>query len=53
MLLVAQGDAAGTEICQTLRGISQQMDSLLDGQSSQRIVPDESCLLVEGQISVT
>lgn len=53
MSLAAQGATAGSERCQTLREISEQMDSLLDGQSSQRIVPDEPCLLAKGQISVT
>lgn len=29
--------------------VSEQMDSLLDGQSSQRILPHESCLQVRGE----
>lgn len=53
MSLVAQGAPAGSERCQTLRELSKQMDSLLDGQSSQRIVPDESCLLAKGQTNIT
>ena len=49
MQLVAQGATAGTDGCQTLREISKQMGSLLDRQSSQRILSNESGLLAERQ----
>lgn len=52
MQLVAQGATAGVGGCQTLGQVSEQMDSLLDGQSGQRILPDESCLQARGQSRV-
>lgn len=47
MQFMAQGATAGVSGCQTLGQVSKQMDSLLDRQSSQRILPDESCLLAK------
>lgn len=43
---------AGVCGCQTLGQVSEQMDSLLDRQSSQRILPNESCLQVKGESRV-
>lgn len=47
MQFVAQGALAGAGGCQTLGQVSEQMDSLLARQSSQRILPNESCLLAK------
>lgn len=52
MQFVAREATAGVCGCQTLGQVSEQMDSLLDRQSSQRILPDESCLLVRGESRV-
>lgn len=52
MQFVAQGATAGVGGCQTLGQVSEQMDSLLDRQSSQRILPNESCLLAKGESRV-
>lgn len=52
MQFVVQGATAGVCGCQTLGQVSEQMDSLLDRQSSQRILRDESCLLVKGESRV-
>ena len=49
MQFVALGATAGVGGCQTLGQVSEQMDSLLDRQSSQRILPNESCLLAKGE----
>ena len=49
MRSVALGATTGVGGCQTLGQVSEQMDSLLDGQSSQRILPNESCLLAKGE----
>lgn len=38
--------------CRTLGQVSKQMDSLLDRQSSQRILPNESSLLAKGESRV-
>lgn len=47
MQFVAQGATAGVGGCHTLGQVSEQMDSLLDRQRSQRILPNESCLLAK------
>lgn len=52
MQFVAQGATAGVSGCQTLGQVSEQMDSLLDGQCCQRILPNESCLLAKGESRV-
>lgn len=49
MQFVALGATARVGGCQTLRQVSEQMDSLLDRQSRQRILPNESCLLAKGE----
>lgn len=49
MQFMALGATAGVGGCQTLRQVSEQMDSLLDRQSRQRILPNESCLLAKGE----
>lgn len=46
---VIQPAAAGVVGWRTLGKVSEQMDSLLDGQSGQRILPYESCLQVRGE----
>lgn len=51
MQYVALGATAGVGGCQTLGQVSEQMDSLLDRQS-QRILPNESCLLAKGESRV-
>lgn len=52
MQFVVRGAMAGVCGCQTLGQVSEQMDSLLDRQSSQRILPNESCLQVKGESRV-
>lgn len=52
MQFVVRGAMAGVCRCQTLGQVSEQMDSLLDRESSQRIVPNESCLQVKGESRV-
>lgn len=49
MQFVALGARTGVDGCQTLGQVSEQMDSLLERQSSQRVLPDESCLLARGE----
>lgn len=47
MQSVAEGATAGVDWCQTLGQVSEQMDSLLDRQRGQRILPNKSRLLTK------
>lgn len=47
MQSVAEGATAGVDWCQTLGQVSEQMDSLLDRQRGQRILPNKSWLLTK------